>query len=85
MASKESLKEKIKFRKQALASEREAYLALTQGGVASYTIGSRSLTKLDIDKLAAQIRAHENEIDELEAQLTGSGRRKAVGAVRRDW
>ena len=55
------------------------------GNVASYSLGSRSVTRLDIDKLLAHIKALEKQLEELEAQLNGGKARKAVGAVLVDW
>lgn len=85
MANMTELKARIEFKKQALEKARAAYLALLDGNVASYTIGSRSLTRLDLDKLKTQIDALEKEIDSLEAQLKGGKPRKAVGIIQRDW
>lgn len=85
MASREEIKIRIEFHRSALEKLRAAYLALIDGGVQSYTIGSRSLTRFDLDKIAAEITAHENEIDGLEAVLAGGKRRKAFGVVPRDF
>lgn len=85
MANKEELDIRLKFHKDAAAALRAAYLALVDGGVSSYSIGSRSLTKLDIKTISAEIKGHEKEIASLEAQLAGGKRRKAVGVVLRDW
>lgn len=79
------MREKITFHKAALSKLREAYLALADGGVQSYTIGSRSLTKFDLSKISEEIAAHEKAIREMEAVMNGGSRRKAVGAVIRDW
>lgn len=46
-----------------------------------YSIGSRSLTRLDLAKLAEEIRTVESEVDELENMLAGGTRRRAVGVV----
>lgn len=76
---------KLEFHKSSLEKLREAYIALVDGGVQSYTIGSRSLSKLDIAKIKEEIKYHEKEISGLEAELSGGRRRKAVGIVPRDW
>ena len=76
---------KLEFHRAALASLRAAYLALVDGGVQSYSIGSRSLTKLDLGKIMDEIKAHEKAIGELEMVMAGGRRRKAVGVVMRDW
>lgn len=85
MASKEELRERLDFRKNALKAAREAYVALLAGQVQSYSIGSRNLTKLDLPKLKEEITTLEKEVDGLEAVLAGGKRRKAVGVVPRDW
>lgn len=85
MANVEDLKVRLDFHRSAVAKLREAYMALVDGGVSSYSIGSRSLTKLDIKTIRAEIKGHEKDIANLEAQLAGGKRRKAVGVVFRDW
>ena len=85
MASKEELRERLEFRKSALNAARTAYIALLDGQVQSYSIGSRNLTKFDLPKLKEEITSLEKEVDGLEALLSGGKRRKAVGVVLRDW
>lgn len=85
MADKKELQERIDFRKTALKAAREAYTALLSGRVQSYAIGSRNLTRLDLEKLKKEIDALEKEIDELTAALSGKARRRALGVVPRDW
>ena len=84
MATSE-LKARLEFRRTALTSARAAYLALLEGQVQSYTIGSRNLTKFDIPELWETITELEKEVDELEAAVSGKKRRKAVGVIPRDW
>lgn len=76
---------KIEFHRKGVTSLRKAYLALVDGGAQSYTIGSRSLTKFDLEKITKEIKEHEKAIAELEVVLNGGRRRKAVGVVPRDW
>lgn len=85
MANKADLQEKISFRREALTAARDAYKALLSGQVQSYAIGSRNLTRLDLEKLKTEINELEKEIDELTAKLNGGYRRRAVGVVPRDW
>lgn len=85
MASKEELRARLDFRKKALDAARTAYIALLDGQVQSYAIGSRNLTKFDLPKLKEEITSLEKEVDGLEAVLSGGKRRKAVGVVPRDW
>lgn len=84
-AKRQRLIEKIEFRQCVLEEERKAYMALLTGGVQSYSIGSRSLTKFDLPGLEEMIRRHEDELEELENVLEGGAKRKAVGVVPRDW
>lgn len=85
MASKTELKTRLEFRQAALDEARAAYLALLNGQVQSYSIGSRSLTRFDLPKLLEMILKMEKEVDGLEAQVSGGKRRKAVSVVPRDW
>jgi hypothetical protein len=78
------LNARLEFRRAALTELRTAYLALVNGQVASYTIGSRNLTRLDLTKLKNEIMGMEKELDALEAMAAGGGRRKAVGVIPRD-
>lgn len=79
------IKARLQFRQKALDILYKAYLALVDGGVQSYSIDDRTLTKFDLPKLKEEIEKAEKEIDELQALLNGSRVRKAVGIVPRDW
>ena len=83
--TKTEMQEKLTFHRAALSSLRAAYLALADGGVQSYSIGSRSLTKLDLEKIRKEMQTHEKAINELTAALAGKRQRKAVGIVACDW
>lgn len=85
MASKFELEKRLEFRREALEQARNAYIALLSGGVKSYTIGSRNLTKFDIPQLEESISKLEKEVDQLEKVLCGGKPRKAVGVIPRDW
>lgn len=85
MASKESIMERLTFRKDILTELQKAYRALLSGQVQSYSIGSRSLTRLNLKDLREEMRLLENEIDGLEEQLKCGRKRKAVGVVPRDY
>lgn len=76
---------RLHFRRTALEEARAAYLALLNGQVKSYSIGSRNLTRLDLSELWDIIVEMEREVDSLDAALNGGKRRKAVGVVPRDW
>jgi hypothetical protein len=81
---KTELRARLEFRRAALTELRTAYLALVNGQVASYTIGSRNLTRFDLTKLKGEIKEAEKELDALEAMAAGGSRRKAVGVIPRD-
>lgn len=85
MATKTEIQEMIDFRKTALTAARQAYTALLSGQVQSYAIGSRNLTRLDLEKLKNEIDRLEKEIGELTAKINGGARRRALGVVPRDW
>ena len=85
MADRTELQKRLEFRKASLDAARAAYLALLNGQVKSYTIGSRNLTKFDLPQLEETIAKLEKEIDGLTAQINGGGRRKAAGVIPRDW
>lgn len=84
MASKTTIKLRLEQRKDMLEEAYAAYLKLLHGEVKQYSIGSRSLTRFDLDELWEMIKTLESEVDQLESQLAGGGRRKAVGVVPRD-
>ena len=75
----------IDFHRSAKEKLQAAYLAIADGGVQSYSIGSRSLTKHDLEKIRLEIAEHDKAISELSAMMNGGRRRKAVGIVPRDW
>lgn len=85
MASKIIIEKRLAFREKALEKLYEAYSALVDGGVKSYTIDDRQLTRFDLPALSEEIKQMESEIDELTAELKGSKRRKAFGVIPRDW
>ena len=82
---KVELRARLEFRQKALSKLRKAYLALLDGGVKSYTIDDRQLTRFYLPDLKNAIEQMEDEVDELEAQLKGRRPRKAFGIVPRDW
>ena len=83
--TKSDLKTDLEYHKSAKKALQQAYIAIAEGGAQQYTIGSRSLSKLDLSKISAEIAAHDRKIGEIEAVLGGGSRRKAVGVVISDW
>lgn len=79
IATRTDIVRRLTFCRELLEKLYAAYDALANSGVQQYSIGSRSLTRLDIAKLMEEIRTTENEIDELENMLAGGRRRRAVG------
>lgn len=84
---KESIKQKIETKKARLSAYLDRETEMLTGGVQSYGIGSRNLTRYqtDLSNIRSAIKELEKEIEELEGQLSGRSRRKAVGVVPRDW
>ena len=68
---------RITATKAQIVAYEEAILALTTGGMISYTIDTgqtkNTVTKLDIDKLNAALGGLYNRCATLEARLTGGG------------
>ena len=85
MASKTILEKRLTVRTKALEKLYDAYTALVDGGVKSYMIDDRQLTRFDLPALSEEIKTMESEIDALEAELAGRKRRKAFGVIPRDW
>ena len=83
--TKQEWQEKLEFHKAARSALQKAYIAIAEGGAQQYSIGSRSLTKIDLVKIRGEIAAHEKAIAEAEAIVNNGYRRKAVGVVMRDW
>lgn len=85
MADVTELRARLEFWKNALTKLRAAYLALVDGGVKSYTIDDRQLTRFDLPSLKDEIKEAEKKVDELTALLSNKRPRKAFGIIPRDW
>ncbi len=85
MPSKSEIQIRLEFWQSALQKLRAAYLALVDGGVQSYTIDNRSLTRFDLPSLLKEIQDAERKVDELTALCNGRRSRKAFGIVPRNW
>jgi predicted RNase H-like nuclease (RuvC/YqgF family) len=83
--TKETIEKYLEKWKAQLDRLMDAYVALVEGGVKSYKIDDRELTRFDIPTLRKAIDEAEKKIDALEAELEGLKPRKAVGVVIRDW
>lgn len=82
---KETIEKRIAFKQEQLDAAYAAYTELLKANVQRYVLGSRELTKLDLQKLSEEITKLENEIEELENLADGGARRKAVAVIPRDW
>ena len=85
MPSREDISSRLEFHKSMLAKLQAAALALAEGGVQSYTIDDRSLTKFNLPALNEEIAREERTVDQLAAQLAGRKARAAFGVVPRNW
>ena len=85
MANAVELRARLDFWQKALEKVRMAYLKLLDGGVKSYRIDDRELTRFDLPKLQEEIEAAEKKVDELTALLEGQKPRRAVAVIPRDW
>ena len=85
MVSRADLEARLNFHRTAKEAAQTAYIALLNGQVQSYSIGSRNLTKLDLGRLREEITYHQKEIDGLIEEMNGRKRRRAVGVIPRDW
>ena len=85
MTDKVEIRARLEFRRAALTKLREAYIALLDGGVKSYSLENRSLTRFDLPDLKKAIEDMENEIDELEALLQGRKSRRVFCFIPTDW
>ena len=87
MQNNTQITEKLTTARQRLELYYKREAEMLDGGVQSYGLGTRNVTRYNTD--LAQIRTAiaelKKEIAELEAQLAGGKARKAVGVVPRDW
>lgn len=85
MANRMIIRERLSFWQGVHEKLQKAYIALIEGGVKSYMIDDRQLTRFDIPDLKNEIEECEQKIDELSAALEGKRPRKAFGVIPRDW
>jgi len=82
---KATVAQRLEYWRNQLGKLMDAYTALISGGVKSYTIDDRTLTKFDLASLKRAINDAETKVDEYEALLNGMAPRRAFGVVPRDW
>lgn len=85
MPSVSTLRERLKLKRDQLDLAMDGYTSLLSGMAQSYSIGSRNITKLNINDLERVISNLEKEIETIENQLSGRKPRKAVGVIPRDF
>ena len=59
----------------------DAVMSLASGNVASYSLGNRSVSYTDLDKLKVLRREAEDRINEIEASLRGASQRSVYTSV----
>lgn len=79
-----TLKRRLSIKENHLEKLYVAYEALLDGGVQSYAIGSRNLTKLNLPELYEEIRQLEKEVDALTCLTSGGAARRAIRVIPRD-
>ena len=82
---KTEAKARLEFWRKTLEQLRTAYLNLLDGGVKSYSINNRELTRFDLPDLKDQIEDAERKVDYLEGLVADKRPRKAFGIIPRDW
>lgn len=85
MATREVLIERRNYYSQVSKKLQDAILKLLDGGVKSYTIDNRQLTRYDVPQLQDELERIEKKIDELDALIEARRPRAAFGVVIRDW
>ena len=85
MVSKKTAKAMYDYYTKLIDKLTDAKLKLLDGGVKSYTIDDRSLTRFDLDKLTVEIDDAVRKQAEYDAILNGRSPRKAFGIVPRDF
>ena len=84
MQKKTVVEKRLLYWEQVHEKLQEAYIALIEGGVQSYTINDRTLRRWDIPDIEKLMKNAEEKIDELTALLNGKRPRKAFGIIPRD-
>jgi len=82
---KATVQERLTYWREQLGKLMDAYEALISGGVKSYQIDDRQLTRFDIPSLRKAIDDAEEKVDKYEALLEEKKPRKAFSILPRDW
>lgn len=84
MQSKTVIKQRLAYWQGVYDRLMPAYVALIEGGVKSYMVDDRQLTRFDLPDLEKRLEYAEEKIDELQGLLDGGRRRRAFGVVPMD-
>lgn len=84
MISKQTARKMYNYYTERIDQLIQAQTALTAGGVKSYTIGDRTLTKFDLQTLSAELDEAVNKQAYYNAILKGKQTRRMVGVVPTD-
>lgn len=87
MRNKETIRREIELTRTRLDYYIGKEEEILKEDIQQYTIGSRSLQRrqISLKNIQDMIDRLSKKLDELEAELAGGGRRKAVGIIPRDW
>ena len=77
-------REKLERKKKRLEMYYQAEEAII-GGAQSYSLGSRNLTRANLSEIRKMIDQLEDEVERLEAAVSGRKPRKAFAVVPRDF
>ena len=83
--TKGMIEKRLRFWERMLDNLMDAYEQLVSGGVKSYTINDRQLTRFDLPALKEEIENAERKIEALTAELNGQAQRKAFGIIPMDY
>lgn len=84
MVSEQTARKMYNYYTERIDQLIQAQTSLTTGGVKSYTIGDRQITKLDLSKLSQELDAAVEKQAFYEAILKGKPTRAIVGIVPTD-
>ncbi len=82
---RETVEERLTYWRAQLAKLMDAYTSLIEGGVKSYEIDDRSLTRFDLPSLKKAINDAEDKVAQYENLLDGLKPRRAFAVVPRDY
>ncbi len=83
--NKETIQERLDYWRGQLQELMDAYVSLIKGGVKSYEIDDRALTRFDLPSLKKAIDDAENKVAQYENMLDGLKPRRAFAVVPRDY